>query len=102
MRWLAFEYNLTACRSKLLSVHFIGIYICNAFLNLDLFQLSLVLCFQSSGDIWYLIEMEGFGFATILTMVFAGQVYLRYKEPALHRPIKVCIFTYGCKPAGLK
>ncbi|KAK7473397.1 hypothetical protein BaRGS_00035370 [Batillaria attramentaria] len=53
--------------------------------------LSLVLCFQSSGDIWYLIEMEGFGFATVLSMVFAGQVYLRYKEPDLHRPIKVPI-----------
>ncbi|KAL8596295.1 hypothetical protein ACOMHN_067787 [Nucella lapillus] len=53
--------------------------------------LMLVLCFQSSGDIWYLIEMEGFGFATILTMVFAGQVYLRYTEPNLHRPIKVWI-----------
>lgn len=53
--------------------------------------LSLVLCFQSSGDIWYLIEMEGFGFATVLSMVFAGQVYLRYKEPKLERPIKVPI-----------
>ncbi|XP_076446940.1 large neutral amino acids transporter small subunit 1-like [Babylonia areolata] len=53
--------------------------------------LSLSLCFQMSGDIWYLIEMEGFGFATVLSMVFAGQVYLRYKEPNLHRPIKVPI-----------
>ena len=48
-----------------------------------------MLCYQASGDIWYLIEMEGFGFASVLTMVFAGQVYLRYKEPNLHRPIKV-------------
>ena len=56
---------------------------------LFLLQLSLVLCYQASGDIWYLIEMEGFGFASVLTMVFAGQVYLRYKEPNLHRPIKV-------------
>ncbi|KAK7098006.1 hypothetical protein V1264_004900 [Littorina saxatilis] len=53
--------------------------------------LSLTLCFQTSGDIWYLIEMEGLGFATVLTMVFAGQVYLRYTEPDLHRPIKVPI-----------
>ncbi|KAK3719842.1 hypothetical protein RRG08_040144 [Elysia crispata] len=51
----------------------------------------LVLCYQSSEDIWFLIEMEGFGFASILTMVFAGQVYLRYTEPNLHRPIKVPI-----------
>ena len=49
----------------------------------------LTLCFQSSNDIWFLIEMEGFGFASILTMVFAGQVWLRYKEPDLKRPIKV-------------
>ncbi|KAI8799094.1 large neutral amino acids transporter small subunit 1 [Biomphalaria glabrata] len=53
--------------------------------------LVLVLCFQSSNDIWFLIEMEGFGFATVLTLVFAGQVYLRYKEPNLPRPIKVPI-----------
>lgn len=53
--------------------------------------LSLVLCFQTSGDIWYLIEMEGFGFATVLSIVFAGQVYLRFKEPNLNRPIKVPI-----------
>ena len=31
----------------------------------------------------------GFSFATVLTCVFAGQVYLRYKEPELKRPIKV-------------
>ncbi|XP_048250882.1 large neutral amino acids transporter small subunit 1-like isoform X2 [Haliotis rufescens] len=51
--------------------------------------LALVTCFQSSNDIWYLIEMEGFGFATVLTVVFAGQAYLRYKEPDMKRPIKV-------------
>ena len=56
-------------------------------------QMSLVVCFQFSGDIWYLIEMEGFGFASVLSMVFAGQVYLRYKEPKLHRPIKVDNFV---------
>jgi hypothetical protein len=33
--------------------------------------------------------MEGFGFASVLTMVFAGQIYLRYKEPDLPRAIKV-------------
>ncbi|CAL1526027.1 unnamed protein product [Lymnaea stagnalis] len=53
--------------------------------------LVLTLCFQSSNDIWFLIEMEGFGFATVLTLVFAGQVWLRYKEPNLLRPIKVPI-----------
>ncbi|KAH9507791.1 Large neutral amino acids transporter small subunit 1 [Bulinus truncatus] len=51
--------------------------------------LVLTLCFQSSNDIWFLIEMEGFGFASVLTLVMAGQVYLRYKEPNLPRPIKV-------------
>ena len=56
------------------------------------FQLILALIFQNTGDIFYLIEMEGFGFASILVMTFAGQVYLRYKEPDLERPIKVCSF----------
>ena len=52
-------------------------------------QLILALIFQNSGDIFYLIEMEGFGFASVLVMTFAGQVYLRFKEPDLPRPIKV-------------
>ncbi|CAI9734853.1 large neutral amino acids transporter small subunit 1-like [Octopus vulgaris] len=51
--------------------------------------LLLSLSYQQSGDIFFLIEMEGFGFATVLVMVFAGQVYLRRKEPKLLRPIKV-------------
>lgn len=51
--------------------------------------LILVLSYQQSGDIFFLIEMEGFGFATILVIVFAGQVYLRIKEPKLYRPVKV-------------
>lgn len=51
--------------------------------------LVLTLIFQNSGDIFYLIEMEGFGFASILVLTFASQVYLRYKEPELERPIKV-------------
>lgn len=33
--------------------------------------------------------MEGFGFASILVLTFASQVYLRVKEPDLERPIKV-------------
>lgn len=53
--------------------------------------LILVLSYQQSGDIFFLIEMEGFGFATILVMVFAGQVYLRIKQPKLKRPVKVPI-----------
>ncbi|XP_059152557.1 large neutral amino acids transporter small subunit 1-like [Physella acuta] len=53
--------------------------------------LALTLCFQLSDDIWFLIEMEGFGFASVLTIVFAGQVWLRYKEPDMPRPIKVPI-----------
>ncbi|GAB1602533.1 large neutral amino acids transporter small subunit 1-like [Argonauta hians] len=51
--------------------------------------LILSLSYQQSGDIFFLIEMEGFGFATILVMVFAGQVYLRKTEPNLPRPIRV-------------
>ncbi|KAK3099142.1 hypothetical protein FSP39_000073 [Pinctada imbricata] len=53
--------------------------------------LVLTLLYTSSKDIFYLIEMEGFGFASVLTMVFAGQIYLRYKEPDLPRPIKLPI-----------
>ena len=53
--------------------------------------LVLTLVYTSTGDIFFLIEMEGFGFASVLTMVFAGQCYLRYKEPNLERPIKLPI-----------
>ncbi|KAL5011282.1 hypothetical protein ScPMuIL_009833 [Solemya velum] len=54
--------------------------------------LLMSLAYQFSGDIFFLIEMEGFGFATNLTFVFAGQVYLRYKKPDLPRSIKVPVF----------
>lgn len=53
--------------------------------------LILVISYQQSGDIFFLIEMEGFGFASILVMVFAGHVYLRIKQPELARPVKVPI-----------
>lgn len=53
--------------------------------------LILAIIFQNTGDIFYLIEMEGFGFASVLVMTFAGQVWLRFKEPDLPRPIKVPI-----------
>ncbi|KAJ8297770.1 hypothetical protein KUTeg_024301 [Tegillarca granosa] len=52
-------------------------------------SLILTLLYMTSNDIFFLIEMEGFGFASVLTMVFAGQCYLRYKEPNIKRPIKV-------------
>ena len=44
---------------------------------------------QSFEEIFYLIELMGFGFSMVLTCVFSGQIYLRYKEPDLYRPIKV-------------
>ncbi|XP_064608539.1 large neutral amino acids transporter small subunit 1-like [Liolophura sinensis] len=53
--------------------------------------LILSLLMQSSNDIFYLIEMEGFGFASVLTIVLAGQAWLRYKQPNLKRPIKLPI-----------
>ncbi|XP_064609093.1 large neutral amino acids transporter small subunit 1-like isoform X2 [Liolophura sinensis] len=51
--------------------------------------LVLTLLLQCFGDIFFLIEMEGFAFAAILSSVFAGQVYLRVKQPDLVRPIKL-------------
>jgi len=48
---------------------------------------------QSFEEIFYLIELMGFGFSTVLMGVFAGQIYLRFKEPDLIRPIKVSVFT---------
>ncbi|KAK3597119.1 hypothetical protein CHS0354_021228 [Potamilus streckersoni] len=51
----------------------------------------LSLLFQISPDIFYLIELDGFGFATVLVIVFAAQAYLRFKEPNLPRPIKLPI-----------
>ncbi|KAL3880510.1 hypothetical protein ACJMK2_032744 [Sinanodonta woodiana] len=51
----------------------------------------ICLIMQSFEEIFYLIELMGFGFATVLTCVLAGQVYLRYREPDLPRPIKLPI-----------
>ncbi|KAK3582828.1 hypothetical protein CHS0354_039971 [Potamilus streckersoni] len=53
--------------------------------------LMMCLIMQSFEEIFYLIELMGFGFATVLTCVLAGQVYLRYREPDLPRPIKLPI-----------
>ncbi|XP_033742892.1 large neutral amino acids transporter small subunit 2-like [Pecten maximus] len=53
--------------------------------------LVMTLIYTSTTNIFYLIEMEGFGFASVLTMVFGGQVYLRFKEPDIPRPIRVPI-----------
>ncbi|VDH88873.1 solute carrier family 7 (L-type amino acid transporter), member 5 [Mytilus galloprovincialis] len=53
--------------------------------------LVLTIIMQGFENIFYLIEMMGFSFCTVLTCVFAGQVYLRYKEPDLKRPIKLPI-----------
>lgn len=52
---------------------------------------------QSFEEIFFLIEMMGFGFAIVLTCVFAGQIYLRYKEPDIPRPIKVTRKLYKQK-----
>ena len=64
------------------------------------FQLVLTIIMQSFEEIFYLIELMGFGFSVVLTCVFAGQIYLRYKEPDLERPIKVstvfALFTARC------
>ncbi|XP_060607117.1 large neutral amino acids transporter small subunit 1-like [Ruditapes philippinarum] len=49
----------------------------------------LTVIMQSFEEIFYLIELMGFGFSVVLCCVFAGQIYLRYKEPNLHRPIKL-------------
>jgi amino acid transporter len=54
-----------------------------------LFQLILTLVMQSFEEIFFLIEMMGFGFAIVLSCVFAGQIYLRVREPEIPRPIKV-------------
>ncbi|XP_048243853.1 large neutral amino acids transporter small subunit 2-like [Haliotis rufescens] len=51
--------------------------------------LILTLLMQCFENIFYLIEMMGFSFATVLCAVLAGQVYLRWKEPDMPRPIKL-------------
>lgn len=51
--------------------------------------MALTILMQGFEEIFYLIELMGFGFSIVLTCVFAGQIYLRYKEPELKRPIKV-------------
>ncbi|KAK7097442.1 large neutral amino acids transporter small subunit 1-like [Littorina saxatilis] len=51
--------------------------------------LLLTLLMQIFGDIFFLIEMMGFGFANVLTVVLAGLIKIRLQEPNLHRPIKL-------------
>ncbi|KAK3100395.1 hypothetical protein FSP39_019234 [Pinctada imbricata] len=54
--------------------------------------LILTLVMQTFEEIFFLIEMMGFGFAIVLAGVFSGQIFLRYKEPEMERPIKLPIF----------
>ncbi|ESO89422.1 hypothetical protein LOTGIDRAFT_179020 [Lottia gigantea] len=49
----------------------------------------LTIIMQNFKEIFYLIEMMGFGFTIILTSTLASLIYLRWKEPYLHRPIKL-------------
>ncbi|KAH3842181.1 large neutral amino acids transporter small subunit 1-like [Dreissena polymorpha] len=58
--------------------------------------MALTLLMQSFEEIFYLIELMGFGFSVVLTCVFAGQIYLRYREPELARPIKLPIALPVC------
>lgn len=51
--------------------------------------MALTILMQSFEEIFYLIELMGFGFSMVLCCVFAGQIYLRYKEPDLPRPIRL-------------
>ncbi|XP_033742944.1 cystine/glutamate transporter-like [Pecten maximus] len=51
--------------------------------------LVLTLLMQSLGDVFYLIEMMGFSFTTVLAFVFAGQIYMRITRPDIPRPIKL-------------
>ena len=43
-----------------------------------------------SNDIFFLIEVVGFGLAFILGTTYASMVYMRIKNPEIPRPIKVC------------
>ncbi|CAG5119905.1 unnamed protein product [Candidula unifasciata] len=52
-------------------------------------MLVLVVIMQCLGNIFFLIEMLGFSLSILLATVFGGQVFLRYTEPNLHRPIKL-------------
>ncbi|KAK6168507.1 hypothetical protein SNE40_021023 [Patella caerulea] len=49
----------------------------------------LTITMQNFEEIFYLIEMMGFGFATVLTTTLAALIHLRWKEPDLKRPIKL-------------
>ncbi|XP_076447036.1 large neutral amino acids transporter small subunit 1-like [Babylonia areolata] len=51
--------------------------------------LVLTILMQTFGEIFYLIEMMGFGFAVVLTTALAGLIKLRVREPALPRPIRL-------------
>ncbi|XP_064637646.1 large neutral amino acids transporter small subunit 1-like isoform X3 [Lineus longissimus] len=56
-----------------------------------LIMCMVTLVMLTSGDIFYLLEMMGFGFATIFAMVLASMLYMRYKLPDIPRPIKMPI-----------
>lgn len=55
------------------------------------FLATLSLCYLSTSDIIQLIEYSSFVESSFIMLTVAGMIYLRYKKPHLHRPIKVHI-----------
>ncbi|XP_074651288.1 large neutral amino acids transporter small subunit 1-like [Tubulanus polymorphus] len=51
----------------------------------------LTMIMLAVGDIFYLLELMGFGFAAIVALCLASQLYLRWKRPMMPRPIKMPI-----------
>jgi L-type amino acid transporter 5 len=58
-----------------------------------LFLGTLSLAMLVSSDIIALINYTSFAEAAVVGVAVAGLLYLRYTQPNLHRPIKVCYFS---------
>lgn len=63
-------------------------------------MISLVMLCTS--DVYTLIDYAAFVESMFLMWSVAGLLWLRYKEPDLHRPIKVCRLILNCGIIELK
>ena len=57
-------------------------------------QCILVLGMLTVNDLFYLIELIGFGYSCIMMSVIAALIYMRFKLPDLPRGIKVGLILH--------